>query len=36
MLAEMGWLVSPTPLRLPLLKRSERRVPPCIRAWSPR
>ncbi|MBV6430924.1 MAG: hypothetical protein IANPNBLG_01046 [Bryobacteraceae bacterium] len=27
MLAEMGWLVSPTPLRLPLLKRSERRVP---------
>jgi hypothetical protein len=29
MLAEMGWLISPTPLRLPLLKRSERRVP----AW---
>ena len=29
MLAEMGWLVSPTPLRLPLLRRSERRVP----AW---
>lgn len=27
MLAEMGWVVSPTPLRLPLLKRSERRVP---------
>jgi len=27
MLAEMGWLVSPSPLRLPLLKRSERRVP---------
>lgn len=27
MLAEMGWLISPTPLRLPLLKRSERRVP---------
>ena len=29
MLAEMGWRVSPTPLRLPLLPRSERRVP----AW---
>ena len=29
MLAEMGWLVSPKPLRLPLLQRSERRVP----AW---
>lgn len=27
MLAEMGWLISPAPLRLPLLKRSERRVP---------
>ena len=27
MLAQMGWRVSPTPLRLPLLKRSERRVP---------
>jgi hypothetical protein len=27
MLAEMGWKVSPTPLRLPLLRRSERRVP---------
>jgi hypothetical protein len=27
MLAEMGWRVSPTPLRLPLLLRSERRVP---------
>lgn len=27
MLAEMGWRVSPTPLRLPLLHRSERRVP---------
>jgi McrBC 5-methylcytosine restriction system component len=27
MLAEMGWRVSPTPLRLPLLRRSERRVP---------
>lgn len=29
MLAEMGWRVSPIPLRLPLLRRSERRVP----AW---
>ena len=29
MLAEMGWRISPTPLRLPLLLRSERRVP----AW---
>lgn len=29
MLAEMGWRVTPTPLRLPLLHRSERRVP----AW---
>ena len=27
MLAEMGWRVAPTPLRLPLLKRSERKVP---------
>ena len=27
MLAEMGWRVSPVPLRLPLLRRSERRVP---------
>lgn len=27
MLAEMGWLISPSPLKLPLLKRSERRVP---------
>ncbi len=27
MLAEMGWRVCPTPLRLPLLRRSERRVP---------
>ncbi len=27
MLAEMGWKISPTPLRLPLLSRSERRVP---------
>ena len=30
MLAEMGWRVSPTPLRLPLLRRSERRVPPWV------
>ena len=30
MLAEMGWLISPMPLRLPLLKRSERRVPPWV------
>jgi hypothetical protein len=27
MLAEMGWRISPKPLRLPLLHRSERRVP---------
>jgi len=27
MLAEMGWLITPSPVRLPLLKRSERRVP---------
>lgn len=27
MLAEMGWLISSSPLRLPLLRRSERRVP---------
>ncbi len=27
MLAAMGWRVTPTPLRLPLLHRSERRVP---------
>ncbi len=27
MLAEMGWRVSPAPLQLPLLRRSERRVP---------
>jgi 5-methylcytosine-specific restriction endonuclease McrBC regulatory subunit McrC len=30
MLAEMGWRVSPSPLRLPLLKRSERKVPPWV------
>ncbi len=29
MLAEMGWRIAPTPLKLPLLKRSERKVP----AW---
>ena len=29
-LAEMGWLITPTPLKLPLLKRSERRVPPWV------
>ena len=27
MLSEMGWLISPTLLRLPLLKRSQRQVP---------
>ena len=30
MLAEMGWLISPSPLKLPLLRRSERRVPPWV------
>jgi len=30
MLAEMGWLITPSPLRLPLLRRSERRVPPWV------
>ena len=30
MLAEMGWRVVPTPLKLPLLKRSERKVPPWV------
>ncbi|MGA2135447.1 MAG: hypothetical protein ABSH50_24425 [Bryobacteraceae bacterium] len=30
MLAEMGWRIVPSPLRLPLLKRSERRVPPWV------
>lgn len=30
MLAEMGWRVAPTPLKLPLLRRSERRVPPWV------
>jgi hypothetical protein len=33
MLAEMGWLISPTPLRLPLLRRSERRVPPWVLSY---
>lgn len=27
MLAQMGWRIAPTPLKLPLLRRSERRVP---------
>jgi len=27
MLSEMGWRITPTPLRLPMLRRSERRVP---------
>ncbi len=30
MLGQMGWRVVPRPLRLPLLKRSERRVPPWV------
>src|SRR5271165_4503496 len=30
MLAEMGWRIAPTPLKLPLLKRAERRVPPWV------
>ena len=30
MLAEMGWRVGPVPLRLPLLNRSERRVPASV------
>src|SRR5215831_12047428 len=30
MLADMGWRVAPTPLKLPLLRRSERRVPPWV------
>lgn len=30
MLAAMGWLIAPQPLRLPMLKRSERRVPPWV------
>ena len=34
MLAEMGWRVSPTPLRSPLLHRSERRVPPWVLSFA--
>ncbi|MFN7939359.1 MAG: hypothetical protein U0R19_38895 [Bryobacteraceae bacterium] len=34
MLAEMGWKISPTPLKLPLLKRSERRVPPWVLSFT--
>jgi hypothetical protein len=30
MLAEMGWRLAPTPLKLPNLNRSERRVPPWV------
>jgi hypothetical protein len=30
MLAEMGWKIVPVPLKLPLLKKSERRVPPWV------
>ena len=30
MLAEMGWRISPTPLMLPMLRRSERRIPPWV------
>lgn len=30
MLSDMGWRITPTPLRLPLLRRSERRVPPWV------
>lgn len=30
MLAEMGWRVIPTPLRLPLLPGSERKIPPWV------
>lgn len=30
MLAQMGWRTGPNPLRLPLLRRSERRVPPWV------
>lgn len=30
MLGQMGWRVVPRPLRLPLLRRSERRVPPWV------
>jgi hypothetical protein len=34
MLAEMGWRVSPTPVRLPPLRRSERRVPPWVLSFT--
>ena len=30
MLVDMGWRIVPSPLKLPLLKRSERRVPPWV------
>lgn len=30
MLAEMGWRIAPVPLKLPLLRRSERKVPPWV------
>jgi hypothetical protein len=30
MLSQMGWRIVPTPLRLPLLNQSERRVPPWV------
>jgi hypothetical protein len=33
MLAEMGWKISPLPLRLPLLRRSARRVPVWVLAF---
>ncbi|MCS6954119.1 MAG: hypothetical protein RMK57_15525 [Bryobacterales bacterium] len=33
LLAETGWLVAPAPLRLPLLTRSERRIPPWVLAY---
>ena len=34
MLAEMGWVIHPEPLKLPLLKRSERRVPPWVLSYT--
>jgi hypothetical protein len=30
MLAEMGWRIAPSPLKLPLLRRSERKIPPWV------
>lgn len=30
MLSEMGWRIAPVPLKLPLLRRSERKVPPWV------